>query len=205
MKGVDISAVIKVIEDMKLIVWQRTWDTLTKFIGTFIITSITAIGSLGVSIVLEFIKETQYCTITVITLGEEDLIEKSEASVRADIVSMAQNNNWAWDEVEVDSTVIQCPHCLYMHSPLKLKMVGSNIIECKNCGQEFLLGETADIPESDYAGVECPFCGRVSDYTEYEVSWDRKVTCPNCRKTVALESAVRHSPTAVADQYFSDF
>jgi DNA-directed RNA polymerase subunit RPC12/RpoP len=195
LKGVEIDSLIKTIEDRKFILWQKTWDTLDHFIGVYIFSPIEAIGTIGVNVVLDFYKETQNCSLTVIGLGEGGseghFVHTAEKSIKSDLIELAQIEGWGWREDEVETTIIQCPHCLYMHTPFELKILGEGIIECRNCGQEFMLDDVPKADDAEYSRVECPACGSVEDYKDYQVSWDRKVSCPTCGKTILLDEASR--------------
>ncbi|MFW9871189.1 MAG: hypothetical protein ACFFEL_16275 [Candidatus Thorarchaeota archaeon] len=208
MKGVEIDFLMKVIEDRKLIIWQKIWDDLYHLKGVFIFSPIDALGSLSVNIVLEFNKETQDCSLIVISIGEGGvkghLVKRVEESIKSEIVELAQKKEWSWKEVHLETTLIQCPHCLYRHSPFDLKIDEYEGSVCLNCGQDFQLDDVPEIDGTDYSGIECPTCGSVEDYKDYHVSWDRKVSCLNCGKTIVLEEATRH-PIQSERDYFLDW
>jgi hypothetical protein len=212
MKGADVDSVIRVIENRKLMVLKKTWHctyhdargAVDDVWGVYIFSPLDALGFIGVTVILEFRKESRNCDITAVSLGEggtQDLIGGLESSIKGDLIKLASSKDWIWEEANADYNIIQCPHCLSMHSPLELKVDEYGTIECNNCGQEFALEDVPDIRKDDYSRVECPFCGCIEDYKYYQVSWDRKVSCLNCAKTIALDEARRH-PT---QHYFGNW
>ncbi|MFW9787558.1 MAG: hypothetical protein ACFFE2_10245 [Candidatus Thorarchaeota archaeon] len=200
MMRVNIDPLIKVIENLKLIIWEKTWDALDTFVGVFIYSPLRRLRTLSANIVVEYNKETQECDLTVIGLGEklESLVWNEEASIKNEIVKLAQRKGWAWREVNVETTMIQCPYCMVMLTPFELKIGGYGYIVCPDCGREFVLGDETvfgDVPvviDSDLSRVECPVCHSVENYKEYHVSWDGTVSCLSCGKTIYLEEARRH-------------
>lgn len=208
MKGVEIDLLIKAIEERKLVIWQKTWDSVYHLIGVFILSPIGALGALCANIIIEFNKETRDCSLLVISLGEGgtkgQLVNNVEEWIKSDLLELAQKNEWGWREVNIETTIIQCPHCLYMHSPFDLTIDEYETTVCRNCGRDFNLDDKVEIDEGDYSRIECPTCGSVEDYMDYHVSWDRKVSCLNCGKTIVLEEATHH-PFQPEKAYFDDW